>query len=78
MMFKHFREDLTGWEEKNDMVRLQATSVTSGEVVFERAQPLLRITYRLDGPEALVSILERGSREAPGRSVFNYRRATLR
>jgi hypothetical protein len=75
MLFKHFRDDLTGWEEKDDRVRLTATRVTDGEVVFERVEPFLRIIYRRDGADALVSILERGTRDAPDRSVFDYRRA---
>lgn len=75
MLFKHFREDLTGWEDKDDMVRLQAASVTDDEVVFERGEPFLRIIYRREGPDRLVAVLERGAREAPERSVFGYRRA---
>lgn len=74
MLFKHFREDLTGWEEKDDMVRLRATRVTADEAVFERAEPFLRIIYRREGPDRLVSVLELGDRNAPERSVFNYRR----
>ena len=74
MLFKHFREDLTGWEDKDDMVRLRAASLTGDEAVFERPEPFMRLIYRRDGDDALVAILERGSRDAPERSVFNYRR----
>lgn len=74
MLFKHFRENLTGWEDKDDMVRLLATQVMADEAVFERAEPFLRIIYRREGPDKLVSVLEQGTRDAPERSVFTYRR----
>lgn len=77
LRLKHFNAGLRGWEEKDQSVVLRATEVGDAIVVFERTdpQPRLRISYRRDGADRLVSILERWTGDAPARDTFEYRRA---
>jgi hypothetical protein len=78
LRLKHFNAGLRGWEEKDESVTLRATGSGDGVIVFERVEPAprLRITYRLQGGDRLVSVLERWSGETPRRDEFQYVRAS--
>ena len=77
LRFKHFDQGLRAREDKEQMVVLRAVKIGAREVVFERAEPGLRVTYRLEADDRLVSVLEQGVGAQMRQSVFTFRRAAL-
>jgi len=75
LRFKHFNDGLRGREEKDGMVVLRAVQIGARDVVFERDEPRLRILYRLESPDRLISVLEQGSGDSLQRTQFTFRRA---
>ena len=75
LRFKHFDAGLGAREDKEQMVVLRAVKIGAREVVFERAEPGLRVTYRLEADDRLVSVLEQGVGAQLRQNVFAFRRA---
>lgn len=69
LKLKHFDPDLTGWEEKGEMVRFPLLSIAPCEAYFDR------LTYRCDGDGGLlVAVQIRGEGDALEELVFRYKR----
>ena len=66
---KHFNPDLTGWEEKGQVVRFPLVAVEKDAWYFDG------LTVRRDGPDGMVGAVRIDSKEGPPReAVFKYRR----
>lgn len=66
---KHFNPDLTGWEEKGQVVRFPLVAVEKDAWYFDG------LTVRRDGPDGMVGAVRIDSKEGPPReAVFTYRR----
>lgn len=72
MRLRHFNADLVGWEEKDKPFVFPLVRSGEGEVAFEGegTEGKVRLTYRRDGAEGLVAVLEKGGKT----SEFRYRR----
>lgn len=69
LRLKHFNADLTGWEEKDEVVRFPLVAVENGAWYFDG------LTIRRDGPDGLVGAVVAGTADGPPRElVFRYRR----
>jgi hypothetical protein len=66
---KHFNQDLTGWEEKNQVVTFRLVAVEKDAWYFDG------LTVRRDGPDGMVGAVRIDSKDGPPReAVFRYRR----
>ena len=66
---KHFNADLTGWEEKGEMMRFPLVAVEEGAWYFDG------LTIRRDGSDAMVGAVRIGHDDGTSReAVFRYRR----
>ncbi|WP_244881989.1 DUF6265 family protein [Pelagerythrobacter marensis] len=64
---KHFDPDLTGWEEKDDMVRFRLVSIEPCAVYFSA------LTYRCDGENGLVvAVRMKGADKDVNELVFRF------
>lgn len=72
LRLRHFDERLRAREEQDRPLVLRLSRAAKNEVVFEGtgSDGAVRLTYRRDGADALVAVLERG----PRRDEFRYRR----
>lgn len=69
LKLKHFDPDLTGWEEKGDMVRFPLLSIEHCAAYFSG------LTYRCEGENGLLVALEtRGEGDALEELVFRFKR----
>ncbi|MDT9599244.1 DUF6265 family protein [Sphingosinicella rhizophila] len=67
---RHFNADLTGWEEKDEVVRFPLVAVEEDAWFFDG------LTIRRDGPDNLVTAVVIGDKGGSSReAVFRYRRA---
>jgi len=67
---KHFDADLTGWEEKAQVVSFPLVAVEKDAWYFDG------LTIRRDGPDGMVAAVRIGSKDGGSReAVFRYRRA---
>ena len=78
MRLRHFDPLFVAREEKTAPVVLRLVARTPGEATFEGpavgAPGTVRLTYRREGEEGLVSVLEKGG----SRQEFRFRRAPAR
>ena len=66
---KHFNPDLTGWEEKDDMLRFRLVAVEDCAAFFSA------LTYRCDGDDGLVvAVRMKSEDDAVEELVFRFRR----
>ena len=65
---KHFNQDLTGWEEKAQVVRFRLVAVEKDTWYFEG------LTIRRDGPDGMIGAVRIDSKDGPREAVFKYRR----
>ncbi|KHL24622.1 hypothetical protein PK98_11665 [Croceibacterium mercuriale] len=66
---KHFGADLTGWEDKEQVVSFPLVAAEDGALYFDG------LTLRRDGPDGLLSaVLVRGDDGTTQEYVFRYRR----
>lgn len=76
MRLRHFDPKLVGREEKDRPVVLKLVAKKPGEAVFEGPEVggtgTVRLTYRSDGKDGLVGILDKPA----GRQEFSFRRKT--
>jgi hypothetical protein len=77
LLLRHFGPGLLAWEEKDAPVVFHLVSSAPGEVTFDNRDPArpTRITYRKDGDDGLISVLERTRDGKPSGQDFRYRRA---
>ena len=67
---KHFNADLTGWEDKDKMVRFPLVAVEKDAWYFEG------LTIRREGPDGMVAAVRVGHDDGTSEEVvFRYRRA---
>ncbi|HUP65863.1 MAG TPA: DUF6265 family protein [Thermoanaerobaculia bacterium] len=65
---KHFNRDMTGWEEKNEVVEFRLAAKRDGKIYFEG------VTFQPEG-DTLTIFLASGQRDGTVREeVFRYRR----
>ncbi|MEL1251743.1 DUF6265 family protein [Aurantiacibacter gilvus] len=70
VLLKHFNADLTGWEERDDMVRFPLVALEDCAAYFNG------LTYRCDGDDGLVVAVRMSNSDGTtGELVFNFRRA---
>lgn len=68
---KHFGADLTGWEEKADVVAFPLVAIEDGALYFDG------LTLRKDGADGLISAVRvRQSNGSVEEYVFRYRRVS--
>ena len=66
---KHFNADLTGWEEKDDMLSFPLLSIDQCAAYFSA------LTYRCDGDDAmLVAVRMKSDGEEIRELVFRFKR----
>ncbi len=66
---KHFNPDLTGWEEKDAMVRFRLLSIEPCAAYFAS------LTYRCDGPDGLlVAVRMKSEGDKVDELVFRFKR----
>jgi hypothetical protein len=66
---KHFNHDLTGWEEKTQVVTFPLVAIEKEAWYFDG------LTIRRDGPDGMVGAVRIDSKDGPPReAVFRYRR----
>jgi hypothetical protein len=66
---KHFNPDLTGWEEKDGMVRFRLLTIEPCAAYFAS------LTYRCDGPDGLlVAVRMKSEGDTVNELVFRFRR----
>ena len=66
---KHFNPDLTGWEEKDDMLRFRLVAVEDCAAYFSA------LTYRCDGDDGLVvAVRMKSEGDVVEELVFRFRR----
>ena len=66
---KHFNPDLTGWEEKDEMVSFPLLAIEECAAYFSA------VTYRCDGADGLlVAVRVKGAGEAAEELVFRFTR----
>lgn len=66
---KHFNPDLTGWEEKDGMVRFRLLSIEPCAAYFAS------LTYRCDGPDGLlVAVRMKSEGDKVDELVFRFKR----
>jgi hypothetical protein len=66
---KHFNEDLTGWEEKDRVVKFPLVAVEKDAWYFDG------LTIRRDGPDGMIGAVRIANKDGTSReSVFRYRR----
>lgn len=66
---KHFNPDLTGWEEKDGMVRFRLLSIEPCAAYFSS------LTYRCDGPNGLlVAVRMKSEGDKVDELVFRFKR----
>ena len=66
---KHFKPDLTGWEEKDGMVRFLLLSIEPCAAYFAS------LTYRCDGPDGLlVAVRMKSEGDKVDELVFRFKR----
>ena len=66
---KHFNADLSGWEEKGEMVRFPLVAVEEDAWYFDG------LTIRRDGPDAMIGAVRIDNDDGTSReAVFRYRR----
>ena len=66
---KHFNPDLTGWEEKDGMVRFPLIAIEPCQAYFRS------LTYRCDGPDALlVAVRMKSEGDKVSELVFRFKR----
>jgi len=69
LRLKHFNPDLTGWEEKDDMVRFRLISIEPCAAYFSA------LTYRCDGGDGLiVAVRMKSERDEVEELVFRFAR----
>lgn len=69
LKLKHFNPDLTGWEEKDGMVRFRLLSIEPCAAFFSS------LTYRCDGPDGLlVAVRMRNAGAEAKELVFRFKR----
>ena len=69
LKLKHFNPDLTGWEEKDDMVRFRLLSIEPCAAYFSA------LTYRCDGENGLlVAVRMKSEGDAVEELVFRFKR----
>lgn len=69
LKLKHFNPDLTGWEEKDGMVRFRLISAEPCALYFSS------LTYRCDGNDGLrVAVRMKSEGDKPNELVFRFRR----
>ena len=67
---KHFNEDLTGWEERERVIRFSLVAVERDAWFFDG------LTIRRDGPDGMIGAVRVDNRDGSSREVvFRYRRA---
>ncbi len=72
LKLKHFHPDLTGWEEKADMVRFRLLSIEPCAAYFSA------LTFRCDGPDGLlVAVRMRSEGDRVSELVFRFTRRQL-
>ncbi|MDX1438682.1 MAG: DUF6265 family protein [Rubricoccaceae bacterium] len=69
LRLKHFNPDLTGWEEKDDMVTFPLVRIEPGEVAYFRG-----LTYRLVSENELMIYLALHSRGQVREVAFEFHR----
>lgn len=67
---RHFNEDLTGWEERSQVLRFPLVAIEDGSLYFND------LTLRRDGPDGLIGAVRIHDRAAgtSREAVFRYRR----
>lgn len=68
LRLKHFNSDLTGWEDKDEIVRFPLVAVAPNAWYFDG------LTIRKDGPDGLVGAVVAGPADSQRELVFRYRR----
>lgn len=69
LKLKHFNPDLTGWEEKDGMVRFRFLSAEPCALYFNA------LTYRCDGKDGLlVAVRMKSENSDPSELVFRFKR----
>jgi hypothetical protein len=72
LKLKHFNPDLTGWEEKDGMVRFRFLSAEPCALYFSA------LTYRCDGKDGLlVAVRMKSEGEKGSELVFRFKRRQL-
>lgn len=76
LWLRHFNPGLVGWEDKQGAIAFHLVAYKPGEATFDNRDPKkpARITYRREGPDRLVSVLERMEGGKPVVTDFVYRR----
>lgn len=69
LKLKHFNSDLTGWEEKDDMLTFRLVEVEPCAAYFQA------LTLRCDGPDGLVAAVRmKSDKPEPQELVFRFKR----
>ena len=68
LRLKHFNSDLTGWEDKDEIVRFPLVAVEKDAWYFDG------LTIRRDGPDGLIGAVVAGPADGGSELVFRYRR----
>lgn len=68
LRLKHFNADLSGWEEKDEIVRFPLVAVEPDAWYFDG------LTIRRDGPDGLIGAVVAGPAGSHSELVFRYRR----
>lgn len=68
LRLKHFNADLSGWEEKDEIVRFPLVAVAPDAWYFDG------LTIRRDGPDGLIGAVVAGPSGSQRELVFRYRR----
>jgi hypothetical protein len=68
LKLKHFNADLTGWEEKDGMVRFTLLAIEHCAAYFSG------LTFRCDGEDGLIAAVRVNAAGATSELVFRFRR----
>lgn len=77
LWLRHFNPKLVGWEDKEGAIAFHLVAYKPGEATFDNRDPEkpARITYRREGGDRLISLLERKAQDGkPTVTEFVYQR----
>ena len=76
LWLRHFNPKLVGWEDKEGALAFYLVSYKPGEAKFDNRNPEepIRMTYRREGDDRLIAVLERTEGGKPVVTDFVYRR----
>jgi hypothetical protein len=75
LRIKHFHGDLTGWEEKGEVIEFACVAAAPGQITWSRAkgQGEVKLSYR-SGPGKLVAVLDQTDTGPRTTEEFAYTR----